>query len=333
MDGPILLTVDGLVTRFTTGRGSFDAVGGISLTLRRGEILGLVGESGSGKSVTARSIMRLVPDPPGRIVGGRIELSGAGNLLDLPMREMRRVRGRRIAMAFQDPLSFLNPVLTIGDQITEALLLHGIAASRRQARDKAAALLASVNIDAPDQSLQRYPHQFSGGMRQRVLLAIALACEPDILIADEVTTALDVVTQYEVLLLLRQRVAERGLSIIFVTHDLGVAAALCDRIAVMYAGRVMEVGPARAVLQAPSNPYTTALMQAVPRFHDIGKRLESIKGTAPNLMVPPPGCRFHPRCSLARPVCAVCAPGLEAVAAGHLTACHAWSATAGACAW
>ena len=333
MDDTVLLRVDGLVTRFTTGRGCFDAVNGISLTLRRGEILGLVGESGSGKSVTARSIMRLVPDPPGRIVGGRIELSGAGNLLDLPMREMRRVRGRRIAMAFQDPLSFLNPVLTIGDQITEALLLHGVAASKRQARDKAAALLASVNIESPEQSLKRFPHQFSGGMRQRVLLAIALACEPELLIADEVTTALDVVTQYEVLLLLRQRVAESGLSVIFVTHDLGVAAALCDHIAVMYAGRVMEAGPARAVLQAPSNPYTAALMQAVPRFDDIDRRLESIKGSAPSLLVPPPGCRFHPRCSLARPVCAECSPALERIATGHTTACHAWNPKAGICAW
>ncbi len=319
-----LLTIRGLVTRFETPRGAIDAVAGADLAVDKGEILGIVGESGSGKSVTALSIMGLIPSPPGRIVAGEITLEGVGDLTRMTPRQLRGVRGRHVAMTFQDPLSFLNPVFRIGDQIIEGMLEHGIAANRAKARLRAIDLLRAVNIPMAEKRIDHYPHEFSGGMRQRALLAVALACEPRLLIADEVTTALDVVTQYEVLLLLRRLVQERGLSIIFVTHDLGVAAALCDRIAVMYAGRVMEIGPARQVLGDPRNPYTIALIETVPRFDVLSTRLRTIEGSTPSLFGPPPGCRFNPRCAMTRAICHEQAPALHAVSGDHRSACHFW---------
>lgn len=319
-----LLSIKGLVTRFETASGSMDAVSGADLTVNKGEILGIVGESGSGKSVTALSIMGLIPRPPGRIVSGSIDLDGVGDLTKLTQKEMRAIRGRHVAMTFQDPLSFLNPVFRIGDQIIEGLREHDIVKNKADARARAIELLRSVNIPMAEKRIDNYPHEFSGGMRQRALLAVALACEPRLLIADEVTTALDVVTQYEVLLLLRRLVTERGLSIIFVTHDLGVAAALCDRIAVMYAGRVMEIGPARQVLGDPRNPYTISLMETVPRFDVLSTRLRTIGGSTPSLFSPPAGCRFNPRCSLAQDLCREQTPPLSAVAETHRSACHFW---------
>ena len=320
--GEPLLKITDLVTRFKTPVGTIDAVAGVNLTIGKGEILGLVGESGSGKSVTAMSIMGLIAKPAGSIANGSIELEGVGDLTRLTDKQMRTRRGRDVAMTFQDPLSFLNPVYRVGDQIIEGLLQHGLVANRKQGRERAIALLKSVNIPFAEKRVDNFPHEFSGGMRQRALLAVALACQPRLLICDEVTTALDVVTQYEVLLMLRRLVDETGLSIVFVTHDLGVAAALCDRIAVMYAGRVMEVGPAGEILGNPSNPYTRALMETVPRFDIVAKRLRTIEGSTPSLYSPPPGCRFHPRCSLATDICRQQTPALENVAASHLSACH-----------
>jgi peptide/nickel transport system ATP-binding protein len=287
-----LLVVDHLTTVFDVAHGSVAAVDDVSFEIRPGETLGLVGESGSGKSVTAMSIMRLV-QPPGRITAGRVLFQNR-NLLSLSQREMQRVRGAAIALIFQEPATAMNPVFTVGDQIAETLIVHQ-RASRREARSQAIELLRSVRIANPESRVSEYPHQLSGGMRQRVMIAMALACRPALVIADEPTTALDVTIQAQILDLLREMKSAFGLSLLLITHDIGVVAETADRVAVMYAGRIVETGPVRAVLRSPQHPYTRGLLASVPSGTP-GKRLRAIEGSVPQLGSVPPGCAFNPRC-------------------------------------
>src|SRR3989442_9750063 len=286
-----LLTVEHLTTVFDTATGPVPAVNDVSFEIRAGETLGLVGESGSGKSVTALSIMRLV-QPPGRIARGSIRFKQR-DLLALEEREMRAVRGAEISLIFQEPMTALNPVFTVGDQIAETLLVHG-RASRREAWAAAIELMKAVHIPDAASRVNDYPHQLSGGMRQRVLIAIALACRPSLVIADEPTTALDVTIQAEILDLLREMKAAFNVSLLLITHDLGVVAEMADRVAVMYAGRIVETGPVRAIFKQPAHPYTAALLRSVPRLHEAGagrhKRLETIEGSVPDLRRLPGGC-------------------------------------------
>ena len=273
--------------------GSVRAVDGVNLEVRRGETLGIVGESGSGKSMTALSILRLV-QPPGQIRGGPISFNGRHDLLELSERDMRAIRGAEIGFIFQEPMTALNPVFTIGNQIAEALLVHR-KATRADARTKALELLDAVQIQDPARRLRDYPHQLSGGMRQRVLIAIALACQPVLLIADEPTTALDVTIQAEILELLQEMKRKFHLALLLITHDLGVVAGHADRVAVMYAGRIVEEGPMRQIFHAPKHPYTQGLLASIPGGAP-GQRLQAIEGTVPNLAQLPPGCAFEPRC-------------------------------------
>ena len=287
-----LLSVSHLTTVFDTARGPVAAVDGIDLEIRAGETLGLVGESGSGKSVTALSIMRLV-QAPGRIASGRITFKGR-DLLTLDEKTMRTVRGAEIALIFQEPMTALNPVFRVGDQVAEALLVHG-RATRREARAKAIELLRAVRIPNPESRVNDYPHQLSGGMRQRVLIAIALSCQPSLVIADEPTTALDVTIQAEILDLLREMKSALNLSLLLITHDLGVIAETADRVAVMYAGRIVETGPVRAIFRSPQHPYTRGLLASIPGGAP-GQPLKAIEGSVPLLGKLPPGCAFTPRC-------------------------------------
>ena len=287
-----LLSVSNLTTVFDTPRGAVAAVDDIAFEIRAGETLGLVGESGSGKSVTALSIMRLV-QAPGRIAAGRITFKGR-DLLTLDEKIMRTVRGAEIALIFQEPMTALNPVFRVGDQVAEALLVHG-RATRREAKAKAIELLRAVRIPNPESRVNDYPHQLSGGMRQRVLIAIALSCQPSLVIADEPTTALDVTIQAEILDLLREMKSALNLSLLLITHDLGVIAETADRVAVMYAGRIVETGPVRAIFRNPAHPYTRGLLASMPGGHP-GERLSAIDGSVPLLGALPPGCAFHPRC-------------------------------------
>jgi peptide/nickel transport system ATP-binding protein len=287
-----LLSVEHLTTVFEMADGPVAAVDDVSFEIRRGETLCLVGESGSGKSVTALSIMRLVR-PPGRIAGGRVQFDGR-DLLALGERDMQRVRGAAIALVFQEPMTALNPVFTIGDQIEETLLVHG-RATRRDAKRQAVDLLRAVRIPNSESRIADYPHQLSGGMRQRVLIAMALACRPSLVIADEPTTALDVTIQAQVLDLLRDMKAAFDLSLLLITHDLGVVAETADRVAVMYAGRIVETGPVRTIFRHPQHPYTRGLLASMPGGVR-GGRLRAIDGTVPTLGALPPGCAFHPRC-------------------------------------
>ncbi len=294
------------------------AVDEVSFEVRAGETLGLVGESGSGKSVTAFSILRLVR-PPGRIAGGSIRLRGR-ELLTLPERELRQVRGAEIALIFQEPMTALNPVFTIGDQIAEAMLVHGVT-TRRGARDRAVALLEAVRIPDAAARLRDYPHQLSGGMRQRVLIAMALACRPSLVIADEPTTALDVTVQAEVLDLLREMKAAFSLSLLLITHDLGVIAETADRVAVMYAGRIVEQGPVREVIRTPQHPYTRGLLASIPGG-GAGQRLRAIEGTVPELAERPEGCAFSPRCPDRFDPCTRIAPAEHHAGPSHTARCH-----------
>ncbi|HWF87021.1 MAG TPA: ABC transporter ATP-binding protein [Vicinamibacterales bacterium] len=287
-----LLSVDHLTTVFDTPRGAVPAVNDVSFEIRAGETLGLVGESGSGKSVTALSIMRLV-QPPGRIANGRIAFNGR-DLLALGEPEMRAVRGAGIALIFQEPMTALNPVFTIGDQIGETLRVHG-RATRRDARAQAIELLRAVRIPHPESRIADYPHQLSGGMRQRVLIAMALSCQPSLVIADEPTTALDVTIQAEILDLLREMKSTFHLALLLITHDLGVVAETADRVAVMYAGRIVEEGPVRAIFRNPKHPYTQGLLASMPGG-PAGARLHAIEGSVPQLGALPQGCAFYPRC-------------------------------------
>ena len=321
-----LLTVEGLKTHFFTPTGVVKAVDGISYDVREGETLAIVGESGCGKSVGALSIMRLVSSPPGRIVDGHVNFDGI-DLLAISEQQMRTIRGNRIAMIFQEPMTSLNPVLTIGKQITESLELH-LKMEGAQAQNRAVELLEMVGIpDAPSR-LKQYPHQFSGGMRQRVMIAMAMSCNPRLLIADEPTTALDVTIQAQILELIQDLSAQLGTAVIIITHNLGVVARYADRVNVMYAGKIIERGTALDIYENPQHPYTQGLLDSVPRLDESRKqRLESIEGMPPDLMELPSGCAFRPRCRHAVERCAEETPPLMAVGDGHTAAC--W-VTAGA---
>jgi len=302
-----VLRVEGLKTHFHTRAGVVKAVDGVSFALERGEIVGLVGESGSGKTVTGFSLLGLV-DPPGRIVAGSIRLNGT-ELVGLPARALRHRRGREIAMIFQDPIATLNPLLTIGQQMRLALEAHE-RVSARAAAERSAELLARVGIPAARARLRAYPHEFSGGMRQRVAIAIALLHRPDVLVADEPTTALDVTIQAQILLEMRELARETGTAMIWISHDLAVVSSLASRLLVMYAGRVVEEGPTAAVLRDPRHPYTQGLIGSLPATSEPGAPLNQIPGTTPSLLALPPGCPFAPRCPRAAPVCAE-PPALE----------------------
>ena len=318
-----VLRVESLSAEFAMEEGIVRVVDGVSFDLAAGETLGLVGESGCGKSVTALSIMGLLPKPAGRVAGGRILLNGE-DLLHLPKDAMQRIRGRRISMIFQEPMTALNPVQRVGRQLIEMLRLHGDVGTRRALRERAVELLAEVGIPAPDRRLDDYPHQLSGGMRQRVLIAIALACRPDVLIADEPTTALDVTIQAQILELIERLQQQRGMSVIFITHDLGVIAEIADQVVVMYAGRVVERASVTALFERPLHPYTRGLLASMPQLQQQPKsHLPTIAGMVPSLAALPDGCRFSNRCSRATPVCAS-EPALQEGERGRWVACHHW---------
>jgi len=314
-----LLQIEDLRTVFRTPMGEIAAVDGVSLGVARGKTLGIVGESGCGKSILSLSVMRLVP-PPGRNAGGRVMFDGQ-NLLDLSPAAMRDIRGNRIAMIFQEPMTSLNPVFTAGDQITEAMRAHDRTASGAALRAKAIAALDRVRIPAPDRRFDEYPHQMSGGMRQRVMIAMALACEPDLLIADEPTTALDVTVQAQILDLLRDLQAQSGMAIILITHDLGVVAEMADEVAVMYAGRVVERAPGIEIFDDPQHPYTLGLLGSIPKLEETQERLLAIEGAVPPPFALPSGCRFNPRCVFSTGECERRDPVLRSVAADHDVAC------------
>jgi oligopeptide/dipeptide ABC transporter ATP-binding protein len=315
-----LLEVEGLRTQFETSGGLVKAVDGISYDLHVGETIAIVGESGSGKSVGALSIMRLIPWPPGRIVGGSVRLSGT-DLLQLSDYEMRQVRGRDIGMVFQEPMTSLNPVLTVGLQLTETLEYH-LGLSREDAKKRAVELLGMVGIAEPERRLKQYPHHFSGGMRQRVMIAIALACGPKLIIADEPTTALDVTIQAQILELMKDLTRRLGASLIIITHNLGVVARYADRVNVMYAGRIVESGIAHDIYHHPRHPYTRALLRSVPRMDRARQeRLDPVQGQPPDLARLPQGCSFQPRCPFAVDKCTVAAPELAPVGDNHTSAC------------
>ncbi len=317
-----LLRVRNLRTRFATDRGDVRAVDGVSFDLEEGEILGLVGESGSGKSVTALSIMRLVPEPPGRITADSLAFDGR-ELLNLSEAEMREERGSSMAMIFQDPMRSLNPVLTIGRQITEVLRRHQNL-DKPAAKRRAIELLEMVGIPSAEKRLAAYPHQFSGGMRQRVMIAIALSCNPRLLIADEATTALDVTIQAQIVDLVKRLTRERGTSVIWISHDLGVVAGLCDKVNVMYAGNVVESGPIRELFHRPSHGYTLGLMGSTPRVDGTGtRRLTPIEGMPPSLIGPIPLCPFLPRCRVAVPACQTMPPDRRDFGGDHWARCLA----------
>ena len=315
-----LLEVVGLQTQFFTSAGTVKAVDGISYTVNEGETVGIVGESGCGKSVSALSILRLISDPPGRIVGGKIVFNGT-DLLSLPDKEIRNVRGRDIAMVFQEPMTSLNPVLTIGKQLTETLV-HHLAMDEHQAQARAIELLGMVGISDAERRLGQYPHQFSGGMRQRVMIAMALSCEPKLIIADEPTTALDVTIQAQILELMKDLTKRLGVALIIITHNLGVVARYADRVNVMYAGKIVERGTAVDVYGHPSHPYTLGLLASVPRLdHQRGERLIPIEGQPPDLTLLDEGCAFRPRCRFTVAGCHNSIPTLETVGEAHLSAC------------
>jgi peptide/nickel transport system ATP-binding protein len=289
----MILEVEGLTVQFPTRRGILTAVDSISFSIAPGEVLGVVGESGAGKSITGLAVIRLL-EPPGRIAAGQVRLEGR-RIDTLPHEEMRRIRGRRIGVIFQDPLTSLNPLYTIGQQLEETILTH-LDLSAGAARQRALALLKEVGIPAPEARYNAYPHHFSGGMRQRVVIALALAAEPRLLIADEPTTALDVSIQAQIITLLKRLAAERGAAVMLITHDMGVIAETAQRVAVMYAGRIVEIGPVRDVIHAPRHPYTVGLMGSIPRIGTRKNRLMQIDGAMPRLSAIPPGCAFNPRC-------------------------------------
>jgi peptide/nickel transport system ATP-binding protein len=315
-----LLEVHELRTHFTTDEGEFAAVDGVSFAIEAGRTLAIVGESGCGKSVTSLSIMGLVPNPPGRIRGGSIRFEGR-ELVGAPARELQDLRGNGMAMIFQEPMSSLNPAFTIGEQIVEGLLRHR-RISRAEATRRAIAMLRKVRIPAPEQRFHEYPHKLSGGMRQRAMIAMALACEPRLLIADEPTTALDVTIQAQILDLMRALQADTGAAIMLITHDLGVVAELADEVAVMYCGRVVERAPVKVLFEAPQHPYTIGLLGSIPRLDGARERLASIEGQVPSPLRRPPGCSFAERCPFADAQCRAAAPALREVGAQHLSACR-----------
>ena len=312
------LEVKDLHVHYITDTALVKAVNGVSFSLDKGETLGLVGETGAGKTTTALALLRLVPNPPGKIVGGSIFLEGE-ELLKYKESEMRKLRGDKIAMIFQDPMTSLNPVLPVGDQIAEVIKVHNKGISLADANKRAAAMLETVGIEAG--RMGEYPHQFSGGMKQRVVIAIALACNPDILIADEPTTALDVTIQAQVLSLMKKLKKERGTSMIMITHDLGVVAEVCDKVAIMYAGEIVEYGTLDQVYRRPAHPYTKGLFASIPDLHKHVRRLTPIKGLMPDPSNLPEGCTFCPRCPAAMERCSKEAPQYVEVESGHMVKC------------
>ncbi|HEY4300775.1 MAG TPA: ABC transporter ATP-binding protein [Candidatus Didemnitutus sp.] len=314
-----LLEVTDLRTSFHTRTGVYRAVDGVSFSVDRGETIGIVGESGSGKSVTCASLLGLVPQPPGRIKGGPVRFDGT-DLLALGSTGLRRIRGRRIGMVFQDPMTSLNPYLRISDQLIEPLLIHE-KITRPAALERAQKMLEAVGISDAARRLHAYPHEFSGGMRQRVMIAMALIARPELLIADEPTTALDVTVQAQILELLQKLRRESALAIIFVTHDLGVVSGLCDRVLVMYAGRIVESAPVEMLFHAPRHPYTRALQRSIPALQPKGRALHAIPGMPPDLSRPIAGCPFAPRCEFATDRCRSETPRLVEIAPGHAHAC------------
>ncbi len=315
-----LLKVENLKVQFKTDEGIVRAVEGVSFDLQPGEAMGIVGESGSGKSVTNLAIMGLVPQPPGRVVDGRVLYNG-DDLLQMPTTRLASIRGRRIAMIFQDPMTSLNPFLTVARQLTEVTMLH-LGHRRDQALRHAVDMLHRVGIPSPEKRIHEYPHQFSGGMRQRVMIAMALSCKPDILIADEPTTALDVTIQAQILDLMKQLQREEGTAIILITHDLGVVASLCQRVKVMYAGRFVEEASVDDLFARPRHPYTLGLLQSVSRLdEEPGARLQPIQGQPPDMVHPPSGCAFHPRCPFKAPPCDKEIPQLVASGEGNRLSC------------
>jgi oligopeptide/dipeptide ABC transporter ATP-binding protein len=315
---PPLLEVENLRVDFFTRRGVVQAVRGVSYRLDRGETLGIVGESGSGKSVMAQTLLGLI-ELPGRITGGDVRWKGASLVNDADS-TLSRVRGKEIAMVFQDPMTSLNPLFTVGTQITEVCRRH-LGASKKQAQARAVELLDLVGIANPAQRVKQYPHEMSGGMRQRVLIAMALACEPELLVADEPTTALDVTIQAQILELVAELQQRLGLAVLLITHDLGVVAGLCDRVAVMYAGKLVEIGGAEELFTNPAHPYTAGLLNSTPRLDVVMPRLVSIDGAPPDLVAPPVGCPFAARCSIAVTQCLESMPGLKMYEGGRRAAC------------
>jgi peptide/nickel transport system ATP-binding protein len=317
-----LLEIRGLKTHFKTDDGMVRAVDGVDLVIDRGETLGVVGESGCGKTVTAMTVLKLIQMPPGRIVDGSVLWQGR-DLVPLSPDEMRQIRAKEIAIVFQEPMTSLNPVYTVGQQIAETIRLHE-GLSRHDAMDRAVEMLRLVHIPTPERRVHDYPHQFSGGMRQRVMIAMALSCNPKLLIADEPTTALDVTIQAQILDLLGEMKARFGMAIMLITHAMGVVAETAQRVVVMYAGRVVEEATVERLFASPLHPYTQGLIRSIPRIdRKLGKqaRLEAIGGVVPSLIEPPPGCRFAPRCRFARPACTEAVPELLGVEAGHKVAC------------
>ena len=314
-----LLEVKDLRTHFYLDEGVAKAVDGVSFEVDKGETLGLVGESGCGKSVSALSIMRLIPDPPGRIVGGEILLGGK-SVLTLSDEKMRHIRGNEISMIFQEPMTSLNPVFTCGSQIEEAVILHQ-RVSKKEARQKAVEMLRLVGIPAPEQRVDEYPHQLSGGMRQRVMIAMALSCHPSLLLADEPTTALDVTIQAQILELLARLQEELDMAVIMITHDLGVIAEVADRVAVMYAGKIVEYAPVKEIFGIPLHPYTQGLLKSIPKLTETKDRLAVISGVVPNPLEFPRGCKFHPRCTLAIDACRDPEPELRELDPAHWVRC------------
>jgi peptide/nickel transport system ATP-binding protein/oligopeptide transport system ATP-binding protein len=317
-----LLEVRDLSVHFITDEGVVRAVEHVSFEIFPGKILGIVGESGCGKSVTSLSILRLIPDPPGKIVGGEVLFEGK-DLVKFEEKEMEKVRGNDISMIFQEPMTSLNPVFTIGDQIMEAILFHQ-GVHKAEARRKAIEMLGRVKIPDPGTRIDAYPHQLSGGMRQRAMIAMALSCQPKLLIADEPTTALDVTIQDEILKLLREIQNEMGMAVMLITHDLGVVAGLADRVMVMYAGRVVEQGPIASILRQMRHPYTRGLVNSIPSLEERKKRLPAIPGQVPDAMALPVGCKFHPRCYLMIEECKKEEPPLFQVEEEHFSRCIRW---------
>ncbi|NNN32760.1 ABC transporter ATP-binding protein [Streptomyces sp. S3(2020)] len=321
----MLLEVRDLQVEFRTRDGVAKAVNGVDYSVDEGETLAVLGESGSGKSVTAQAVMGILDMPPGRITGGEILFRGK-DLLKLKEEERRKVRGAEMAMIFQDALSSLNPVLSVGDQLGEMFVVHR-GMSKKDARARSIELMDRVRIPGARERVKQYPHQFSGGMRQRIMIAMAMALEPALIIADEPTTALDVTVQAQVMDLLAELQRELNMGLILITHDLGVVADVADRIAVMYAGRIVESAPVHDIYKAPAHPYTKGLLDSIPRLDQKGQELYAIKGLPPNLMNIPPGCAFNPRCPMAQDVCRTDVPPLYDVSEDRTSACHFWRET------
>lgn len=323
MTQEILLEVKNLQTHFTTKRGTSKAVDGIDFKLHKGETLGIVGESGCGKSITSLSILRLIPSPPGKIAGGEILFKGR-NLVELPESEMRKLRGNEISMIFQEPMTSLNPVLPVGEQIAEAIRLHQ-KLSKKEAAKQAVEMLRVVGIPSPEKRAKQEPFQLSGGMRQRVMIAMALSCNPEVLIADEPTTALDVTIQAQILRLMKDLQERLGMGVILITHDLGVVAETCDKVAVMYAGNIVEHATTEALFETPLHPYTQGLLASLPKIHEDQEELYTIEGNVPSAFNMPPGCRFATRCPFATELCHEQKPDLIAHDSGSSVRCWMYS--------